>query len=270
MNPNLNLNMIPNMNPNMNPIINPNLNPNMNPNMNMGSFGNMKNTQNQMSINQNPQTNMNSMGSFNGLNNMNNVGQFIQIPNSNSIPSFMPNPNMMQNGFFNPNQNNFPQSLMSNQQNSLNVNVNSIPNNQQSRLAPSHNIPSLPINIPAISNSFIIPQQGINMFSNEIAHQNTLNQLGLNVGENFSGINQKRGISSIDKDQTPDLELKNEQVSDVSVKRFRSGEDILWDFDYDKSKRDLEDFIFRTHNAIKNNSYVDTNNTTTNTNTKFP
>jgi hypothetical protein len=64
----------------------------------------------------------------------------------------------------------------------------------------------------------------------------------------------------VEKDQAPDLELKNEQVSDVSVKRFRSGEDILWDFDYDKSKRDLEDFIFRTHNAIKNNSYVDNKN----------
>ncbi len=47
------------------------------------------------------------------------------------------------------------------------------------------------------------------------------------------------------------------QINDASVRRFRSGEEILFDFDYDKSKKDLEDFIFRTQNAIKNQTYVE-------------
>ena len=41
------------------------------------------------------------------------------------------------------------------------------------------------------------------------------------------------------------------------VKKFKSGEDALWDMDLDKSKRDLEDFIYKTQNAIKNNTYVE-------------
>jgi len=41
------------------------------------------------------------------------------------------------------------------------------------------------------------------------------------------------------------------------VKRFRSGEDALWELDYDKSKKDLEDFIFKTHTALKNKEYVE-------------
>ncbi len=230
-----------------------------NQNPNIGQIQTMNNPQNQIIMNTPSQGNMNNMGTFNGLSHMNNMGNFIQLPNNQT--AFISGPGPMQSGFFNPTPGNIinTQAMINNQQNT--INVSQIPSNQQrAMVANNHNIPQLPINIPAITNTFIIPQPGMNMFGNEIAHQNTINQLGLNIQENISGINQKRGFAMVEKDQAPDLELKNEQVSDVSVKRFRSGEDILWDFDYDKSKRDLEDFIFRTHNAIKNNSYVDNKN----------
>jgi len=77
------------------------------------------------------------------------------------------------------------------------------------------------------------------------------------LGEN--SLNPKK-LGSLESDKIPEIEVKNEQINDASVKRFRSGEDIFWDFDYDKSKKDLEDFIFKTQNAIKNNSYVESKN----------
>jgi len=123
-------------------------------------------------------------------------------------------------------------------------------------------IGSIPINIPAMSNTFVIPQPNGNIF-NDVNQQNSIPQipqLNLPTTSENNNVIQKRGFQLTEKDIVPELELKNEQqISDVSVKRFRSGEDVLWDFDYDKSKRDLEDFIFKTHNAIKNNSYVESN-----------
>jgi hypothetical protein len=69
-------------------------------------------------------------------------------------------------------------------------------------------------------------------------------------------MNQKRSFQNYERENIPELELKNEQITDMSVKKFKSGEDVLWDYDMDRSKRDLEDFIYKTHNAIKNNAYV--------------
>lgn len=70
-----------------------------------------------------------------------------------------------------------------------------------------------------------------------------------------SMINQKRTFEALSRGISIG-ELKD-QINDSSVKRFRSGEDALWDFDYDKSKKDLEDFIYKTHNALKNNEYIE-------------
>jgi hypothetical protein len=76
------------------------------------------------------------------------------------------------------------------------------------------------------------------------------------MGPNYS-FNQKRSFQNYDnRDTIPELELKNEQINDISAKKFKSGDDNLWDFDMDRSKQDLEDFIYKTHNAIKNNTYI--------------
>lgn len=77
-----------------------------------------------------------------------------------------------------------------------------------------------------------------------------------NLGGNYS-LNQKRSFQNYDnRDTIPELELKSEQINDISAKKFKSGEDALWDYDMDRSKQDLEDFIYKTHNAIKNNTYI--------------
>lgn len=78
------------------------------------------------------------------------------------------------------------------------------------------------------------------------------NQFNSHHGMHGSHINQKRPYG-----YDNDFELKNEQINDISVKKFKSGEDILWEYDLDRSKRDLEDFIYKTQNAIKNNTYVE-------------
>jgi predicted RND superfamily exporter protein len=82
------------------------------------------------------------------------------------------------------------------------------------------------------------------------------NQMGQGQNHPNLMVNQKRSFQSYERDTIPELELKNEQITEMSVKKFKSGEDILWDYDMDRSKRDLEDFIYKTHNAIKNNTYV--------------
>lgn len=86
-----------------------------------------------------------------------------------------------------------------------------------------------------------------------LSHYGQLNQPSPNqITSNL----QKRSFQTYEKDTIPELELKNEQITEMSVKKFKSGEDILWDYDMDRSKKDLEDFIYKTHNAIKNNSYI--------------
>lgn len=75
---------------------------------------------------------------------------------------------------------------------------------------------------------------------------------GFNQGQNSFLMNQKRAFHTYEKEAIPEYGSKNEQINDISVKKFKSGED-LWDFDMDKSKKDLEDFIYKTHNAMKNN-----------------
>jgi len=94
---------------------------------------------------------------------------------------------------------------------------------------------------------------------NDFSQLGGQNQLGQQISAQVHPslmVNQKRSFQSYERDTIPDLELKNEQITEMSVKKFKSGEDILWDYDMDRSKRDLEDFIYKTHNAIKNNTYV--------------
>jgi transposase-like protein len=89
--------------------------------------------------------------------------------------------------------------------------------------------------------------------------------MGQNLGQlnqpspnqmNHMSFNAKRSFQTYERDTIPELELKNEQITEMSVKKFKSGEDVLWDYDMDRSKKDLEDFIYKTHNAIKNNTYI--------------
>jgi len=87
---------------------------------------------------------------------------------------------------------------------------------------------------------------------------NQLNQSPNPMNTNMQ-INQKRSFQSYERDTIPELDAKTEQITDMSVKKFKSGEDALWDFDMDRSKKDLEDFIYKTHNAIKNNTYINSN-----------
>lgn len=94
-----------------------------------------------------------------------------------------------------------------------------------------------------------------------MSHYGQFNQLNNNPNQmnpNMS-INTKRSFQTYERDSIPELDPKTEQITDMSVKKFKSGEDALWDFDMDRSKKDLEDFIYKTHNAIKNNTYINSN-----------
>jgi len=88
-----------------------------------------------------------------------------------------------------------------------------------------------------------------------MSHYGQFNQSSNPMNPNMQ-INQKRSFQSYERDTIPELDPKTEQITDMSVKKFKSGEDALWDFDMDRSKKDLEDFIYKTHNAIKNNTYI--------------
>lgn len=89
-----------------------------------------------------------------------------------------------------------------------------------------------------------------------LSHYRQLNQPSPNqITSNL----QKRSFQTYEKDTIPELELKNEQITEMSVKKFKSGEDVYWEYDIDRSKKDLEDFIYKTHNAIKNNAYIGSN-----------
>ena len=104
---------------------------------------------------------------------------------------------------------------------------------------------------------FMMSQQfGMNSDFPQMMGQGYLNQPSPNQMNPGMSMNQKRSFQSYEKDTIPELELKNEQITEMSVKKFKSGEDVLWDYDMDRSKRDLEDFIYKTHNAIKNNTYI--------------
>jgi len=133
---------------------------------------------------------------------------------------------------------------------------------------PSSSNISNPNNLPHLSNSSNMPSHTFNGLSSlngnglmgqafsvndvpRIAGLGQFNQFNSHHGMH-GGINQKRPYG-----YENEFELKNEQISDISVKKFKSGEDVLWDYDLDRSKRDLEDFIYKTHNAIKNNTYVE-------------
>ena len=70
-----------------------------------------------------------------------------------------------------------------------------------------------------------------------------------------NGVNSKRTFEALSRGIS--FGEYKDQINDSSVKRFRSGEDALWELDYDKSKKDLEDFIFKTHTALKNKEYVE-------------
>ncbi len=104
-------------------------------------------------------------------------------------------------------------------------------------------------------NQMPMSQHSFSMGSNlpQITGLSQFNQF--NPGVHNPQLNQKRPYQNYDKDLQVDFELKNEQLNDMSVKKFKSGEDLLCDIDFDKSKRELEDFIYKTHNAIKNNTY---------------
>lgn len=122
-------------------------------------------------------------------------------------------------------------------------------------LGNSQNIPSHFNGLASLnSGSLMAPQHAFGMGSNlsQITGLGQFNQFG-----SHHNLNQKRNFHAFDKDMLHDFELKSEQVNDISAKKFKSGEDGLWDYDLDKSKRDLEDFIYKTHNAIKNHTYVE-------------
>lgn len=129
-------------------------------------------------------------------------------------------------------------------------------NNNPSHLGNSQNIPSHSFNGLASINpsSLMAQQQAFGMSANlpQITGLSQFNQFNSHHNIHGGQLNQKRNF-----DMLHDFELKNEQINDISVKKFKSGEDALWDYDLDKSKRDLEDFIYKTHNAIKNNTYVE-------------
>jgi len=95
-------------------------------------------------------------------------------------------------------------------------------------------------------NSDIQPVGGLNIPS---TNQNKF--LSQNKADSFLS-NQKRAFQTYERDSLGDFGTRSDQINDISVKKFKSGED-LWDFDVDKSKKDLEDFIYKTHNIIKNN-----------------
>jgi len=106
------------------------------------------------------------------------------------------------------------------------------------------------------NSSLLIPQKVSSINSD---NPGAFNIPSVNQNKNFNQTqnsflgNQKRAFHQYEKDSIPEYGSKNEQINDISVKKFKSGEDALWDFDMDKSKKDLEDFIYKTHNAMKNN-----------------
>lgn len=163
--------------------------------------------------------------------------------------------NKMQLGTFNSDLHNFnatnPGSSTTNPTN----NANSSTVNSMININTHSNIPSHSYNGLASLNS-MVPQQTFTMGSMgslpQITGLGQFNQFGSHHAIGGS-MNQKRQFH----EGLPDFELKNEQINDISVKKFKSGEDALWDYDLDKSKRDLEDFIYKTHHAIKNNTYVE-------------
>lgn len=118
------------------------------------------------------------------------------------------------------------------------------------------------------TNSFLMPQK-VSSSNSDVPQLGALNPSNLasfgtskylnqNKTENFLDqslrLGQKRSFQNYDKDneQGP----RNEQISDISVKKFKSGED-LWEYDMDSSKKDLEDFLYKAHNAMRNNSIGD-------------
>jgi transposase-like protein len=145
------------------------------------------------------------------------------------------------------------------------VNTSSMNNSSSlthiNNLGNPQNLPSHSFNGLASLNGapLVVPQQTFTMGSNlpQITGLSQFNQFNSHHGIHSNHLNQKRQFHSYEKDMLPEFELKNEQISDISVKKFKSGEDIFGDYDLDKSKRDLEDFIYKTHNAIKNNTYVE-------------
>lgn len=167
--------------------------------------------------------------------------------------------NKMQLGTFNSDLHNFNStnsgSSTTNPTNNANSSTSMININAHS------NIPSHSYNGLSSLNS-MVPQQTFTMGSlPQITGLGQFNQFGSHHALSHGGnsLNQKRQFH-YDKDAIPDFELKNEQINDISVKKFKSGEDAIWDYDLDKSKRDLEDFIYKTHHAIKNNTYVESKN----------
>lgn len=134
---------------------------------------------------------------------------------------------------------------------SLNNNPSHLGNLGNSQNIPSHSFNGLASLNPS---SLMAQQQAFGMNANlpQITGLSQFNQFNSHHNIHGGQMNQKRNF-----DMLHDFELKNEQINDISVKKFKSGEDALWDFDLDKSKRDLEDFIYKTHNAIKNNTYVE-------------
>jgi len=95
-------------------------------------------------------------------------------------------------------------------------------------------------------NSDVQPMGGLN-----IPSTNQSKFLNANKADSFLS-NQKRAFQQYERESIGDFGTRSDQINDISVKKFKSGED-LWDFDVDKSKKDLEDFIYKTHNIIKNN-----------------
>jgi len=95
-------------------------------------------------------------------------------------------------------------------------------------------------------NSDVQPIGGLN-----IPSANKGNFLNQNKADSFLS-NQKRAFQQYERESMEAFGSRSDQINDISVKKFKSGED-LWDFDVDKSKKDLEDFIYKTHNIIKNN-----------------
>lgn len=118
------------------------------------------------------------------------------------------------------------------------------------------------------TNSFLMPQK-VSSSNSDVPQLGALNPSNLasfgtskylnqNKTENFLDqslrLGQKRSFQNYDKDN--EQGLRNEQISDISVKKFKSGED-LWEYDMDSSKKDLEDFLYKAHNAMRNNSIGD-------------
>ena len=117
------------------------------------------------------------------------------------------------------------------------------------------------------SNSFLLPQK-TSSFNSDVpqilgsgqpiiptTNQNRFMNQGRDINLDINSKNgQKRSFQNLERESGFDIMPKNEQISDISVKRFKSGEDNIWDYDMDRSKKDLEDFIYKTHTAMKSNN----------------